>query len=78
MKYFEQSPKQYLLALRMTRARQLLQGQHLSIKQVAHSLGYFDVSYFSNRFKKHFGVAPGAVQRNANYSESASAIGSEA
>lgn len=78
LKYFEQSPKQYLLALRMTRARQLLQGQHLSIKQVAHSLGYFDVSYFSNRFKKHFGVAPGAVQRIANYSESASAIGTEA
>jgi len=78
LKYFEQSPKQYLLSLRMTRARQLLQGQHLSIKQVAHSLGYFDVSYFSNRFKKHFGVPPGAVQRTSNNSESASEIGSEA
>lgn len=66
LKYLQQSPKQYLLSLKMARARQLLQGQHPSIKQVAHSLGYDDVSYFSNRFKKYFGVAPGAVQRGAN------------
>lgn len=63
-KYLNQSPKQYLLGLKMTRAKQLLLGHNLSIKQVAFSLGYDDVSYFSNRFKKHFGVAPGAIQRS--------------
>lgn len=76
-KYLNQSPKQYLLGLKMTRAKQLLLGHNLSIKQVAFSLGYEDVSYFSNRFKKHFGVAPGAIQRSDRGNHFAESVSSQ-
>ncbi|WP_308634824.1 AraC family transcriptional regulator [Paenibacillus silvisoli] len=53
------SPMQFLLKVRMERARELLYGQnHLSIDQVASSVGYPDALYFSKQFRKTFGCSP--------------------
>jgi len=43
---------------RMRRARQLLQGGHLSVKRVALEMGYPDLKYFKRRFKKAEGTSP--------------------
>ncbi len=59
--YLGKSPKQYLLDLKMERAKHLLISQQWSVGQVALALGYFDVSNFSNRFKKHYGVTPSKI-----------------
>ncbi|GGD54228.1 AraC family transcriptional regulator [Paenibacillus nasutitermitis] len=53
------SPMQFLLKVRMERARELLVGQHyLSIDQIASSVGYLDALYFSKQFRKTYGLAP--------------------
>lgn len=53
------TPINYLINLRMEKARELLEDQeHLSIQDVAAAVGYEDAYHFSKLFKKHFGVAP--------------------
>ncbi|MFC5649224.1 AraC family transcriptional regulator [Paenibacillus solisilvae] len=59
------SPMQFLLKVRMERARELLTGQvHLSIDQVASSVGYSDALYFSKQFRKTFGSSPTEYRSN--------------
>lgn len=53
----------YLLEVRMTKARILLMDEQLSIKAVPEMTGYEDISYFHRVFKKRFGVAPGEMRR---------------
>ena len=48
----------YLTNLRMRRARELLQAGKVSVKEVAHAVGYDDEGYFSKVFRKYFGVPP--------------------
>ncbi|WP_036714910.1 AraC family transcriptional regulator [Paenibacillus ehimensis] len=51
------SPMQFLLKIRMERAKLLLQGP-LTIEQVASSVGFGDALYFSKQFKKYYGRSP--------------------
>lgn len=53
-----QPPKRYLLHCKMRRARALLSSQRLSISEIADSLKYQDVYFFSRQFKQYFGLAP--------------------
>ncbi|WP_127582724.1 AraC family transcriptional regulator [Paenibacillus koleovorans] len=55
--YTGMAPMQYLLKIRMDRAKLLLQ-EELTIEQVASSVGFADALYFSKQFKKWFGVTP--------------------
>ncbi|RMF25087.1 MAG: DNA-binding response regulator [Bacteroidetes bacterium] len=53
------SPKQYLLEVRLNRARQLLeQRTHSSIAKIAYEVGYTHTPSFSRQFKKRFGKSP--------------------
>lgn len=53
------TPINYLIRLRMERARDLMEsGRPLTIQDVASQVGYEDVSHFSKLFKKHYGTAP--------------------
>jgi AraC-like DNA-binding protein/quercetin dioxygenase-like cupin family protein len=51
------SPMQYLLKIRMDRAKLLLQ-EELTVEQVASSVGFADSLYFSKQFKKWHGCTP--------------------
>lgn len=51
------SPMQFLLKIRMERARLLL-GEPLTVEQVAASVGFPDALYFSKTFKKWYGLSP--------------------
>ncbi len=62
-KYFEMSPKQYVLKLKMERAKTMLRSRHYSVSQVANFLGYSETSSFSHSFKKYFGVSPAHMER---------------
>lgn len=55
--YTGMTPKQFLLKIRMERARSLLE-KMLSIKEVAMSVGFTDALYFSKQFKKWYGYTP--------------------
>ncbi len=52
------SPINYLIKLRLTKARELLLEDKASIKTIASSVGYDDVYHFSKLFKKHYGISP--------------------
>jgi transcriptional regulator GlxA family with amidase domain len=57
------SPMEYCRAVRIARARELLEGGDTSQKQIAQSLGYKDVASFARVFRKVVGLAPGAYRK---------------
>ncbi len=56
---------QYLTALRLGKARELLTTTALRSSQIAREVGYNDAHYFSYLFKKHTGVTPSDFRRAA-------------
>ena len=52
------STQQYLLSKRMREATILLTDSDLSVKEIAHSVGYYDALLFSKMFKKKYGLSP--------------------
>ena len=61
-KQFNQSMMAYLYSLRLGIARQLLQNDYLSIKEIADRCGFADVNYFIRAFKKRYGKTPGKMR----------------
>lgn len=52
------APHHYHLQLRINRAREMLKGTQLSVKDVAATLGFENQNYFSRLFKKKVGLSP--------------------
>lgn len=61
--YYHLSPKDYLLQIRMQRAKQLLESTQESIKVIAYSVGYKDPLYFSKAFKEFYKKSPSAYRK---------------
>ncbi|GLK79171.1 helix-turn-helix domain-containing protein [Methylopila turkensis] len=57
-----QTPHEWLVALRMTRARQLLASHDLPVTSVALAVGYQTPSAFASSFRKATGVTPTAFR----------------
>lgn len=57
------TPISYSRAVRIARARELLEGGDTSQKQIAESLGYKDVASFARVFRRAVGSAPGAYRK---------------
>ena len=55
----------YVEAVRFERAQRLLQEQRLSIKEIAHVLGFSGVSSFSSAFTRLAGLSPQRYRQNA-------------
>jgi AraC-like DNA-binding protein len=60
-----QAPYQYLLRLRVARARELLAGGHCSVTEAALASGFSDFSRFARTFRRHTGKRPVDVMRGA-------------
>ena len=58
------SPHSYMIFLRMEKARDLLLGTRLSIREVGEAVGCPDQNYFSRLFKKHSGLSPSEFRKN--------------
>ncbi len=56
------SPQEYLMKLRIERAKELLSQGVLSVTEVAAAVGYSDLLGFSRIFKKHTGYSPSAYR----------------
>lgn len=52
------SPQEYLIYVRMNKAKKLLKNEDLSIQNIAYSVGYPDPFAFSKIFKKEVGISP--------------------
>ena len=57
------APHQYLLALRLARARRLLETTDLGLSDIAQRAGFADQAHFTRLFKRAFGATPGALVR---------------
>ena len=58
------TPRDYVIELKMSLARELLLNEKLSVSDVAAELGYADVYHFSKIFKQKTGKAPGEYKRD--------------
>lgn len=56
------SPKQYLIQLRVEKAKQLMEMERFSVEEIAFQLGYSDTSNFIKIFKKVAGITPAEFQ----------------
>ncbi len=52
------TPAQFIINGKMTKAKLMLASENISIKDVAFNLGYYDISYFTRLFKKHTNFTP--------------------
>lgn len=57
-KELNMTPSEYLIAVRMRRAKQLLLEKDISIGQIAEKCGYANTYYFSNAFRRYVGMRP--------------------
>ncbi len=55
------APHQYLISLRVNRAKELLLTRRFSVNQVAAEVGFADQSHLHRHFKRAFGVTPKKV-----------------
>jgi len=53
-----QSARDFIRNIRMKQATYLLTNKKLNVSEVAFSLGYSNLSHFSNSFKSYYGVSP--------------------
>lgn len=55
---YQTTPKQYVLQLRLQKAKQLLQETSLNVTQIAELCGFSSVYHFCRAFKEKMGVTP--------------------
>lgn len=58
------SPNDYLLNLRLEKAKELLAKTNLTINEIAYKTGFSSISYFSRLFKKKNQVAPKTYRKD--------------
>lgn len=62
---YKQTPHQYLIRLRITRAKELLSGSDLSITEICADVGFESLGSFSALFRKTVGISPSAYRRSS-------------
>jgi two-component system, response regulator YesN len=60
------SYSEYVTALRMQKAKELVVNSDVPLKEIGGLIGYTDLAYFYKVFKKHFGTSPGKMQERLN------------
>lgn len=60
---FAQTPKEYLISLRIDYAKELLQNEKYSVANAALEVGYSDIYHFSKIFKAKTGLSPGEFRK---------------
>ena len=55
--------REYIIAVRMSHARDLLMEGKTSLAEIAHIAGYYSIQSFCKRFKQHAGITTGSIKR---------------
>ncbi len=63
-KLFAQTPKRWIDSKKLTRAKLLLEKRDKTVTEVAREVGYADLAWFSQRFKREFGISPKECKNN--------------
>ncbi len=59
--------REHLTAVRMERAADLLAGRGLTVREVAHRVGYRQPAQFAKAFRRHHGDAPSAFRTTRRF-----------
>ena len=62
---FGKTPHDYLVGLRIARARTLLEGTELPVTQICFEVGFESLGSFSALFHREVGVSPTSFRRRA-------------
>jgi len=62
---YKQTPHQYLIELRIAKAKELLRNSDLSITEICMAVGYESLGSFSTLFRNVAGISPRAYRDNA-------------
>ena len=62
---YKQTPRQYLIQLRIAKAKELLRHSDLSIIEICIAVGYESPASFSTLFRKIAGISPSAYRTNS-------------
>lgn len=57
------APHQFVLRLRLERAKQLITVGDMPLTEIAHAVGFFDQAHFTNVFRRTFGLTPKAFSK---------------
>jgi AraC family transcriptional regulator, arabinose operon regulatory protein len=63
------SPTRYVKAIRLTRAKSLMETSFLTVKEVMAAVGYSDISHFVRDYKASFGETPSQSRRSLRSSK---------
>lgn len=55
---YQESPKKYLLKMKLDKACQMLKSDSLRISEIAYDIGFDTISTFNRSFKSHYGLSP--------------------
>jgi len=69
--------REHLTAVRMERAADLLASRGLTVREVAHRVGYRQPAQFAKAFRRHHGDAPSAFRTTRRLERDGTAAGSE-
>ncbi len=67
--YTGMTPVQYIILIRIAKARTLLESTDYSINEIASIVGYDNPLYFSRIFKKHTGSSPANYRKHLPYAK---------
>ncbi|MBA3328670.1 MAG: helix-turn-helix transcriptional regulator [Solirubrobacterales bacterium] len=59
--------REHLTAVRMERAAELLTGRGMTVRDVAHRVGYRQPAQFAKAFRRHHGLAPSAFRADDGF-----------
>lgn len=62
---YKRTPHQYLIQVRITRAKELLSHSDLSITEICADVGFESLGSFSALFRKIVGISPSAYRRSS-------------
>jgi AraC family transcriptional regulator, regulatory protein of adaptative response / methylphosphotriester-DNA alkyltransferase methyltransferase len=66
--------REHLTAVRMERAAELLRVRGLTVRDVAHRVGYRQPAQFAKAFRRHHGIAPSDFRANGRFTRPDSAV----
>ena len=58
--------REHLTSVRMERAAELLAGRSLTVRDVAHRVGYRQPAQFAKAFRRHHGAPPSSIKGTGN------------
>ena len=70
--------RDHLTAVRMERAAEMLLGRGLTVREVAHRVGYRQPAQFAKAFRRHHAVSPSAYRTRARFDGTGAALSAAA